>query len=155
MAGYHTPLLPPQPFRFDTPDKWPRLRHRFEQFCVVSGLSKENQEKQVNMLLYCLGEEADDVLISTNISEESRKNYDDVHAKFDAHFKVCKNVIFERAWFNRRTQKDNESVDQFITSLYSLAENYEFGPMNDKLIRDRLVVGIKDITLSERLQTRH
>ena len=105
------------------------------------------------MLLYCLGEEADNVLISTNISEENRKNYDDVLAKFDAHFKVRKNIIFERARFNPRTQEDDESVDQFITSLYSLAENCEFGPMKDKLIQDRLVVGIKDVTLSERLQT--
>ena len=95
-----------------------------------------------------MGEEADDVLTSTNISTESRKKYDDVLAKFDAHFQVRKNIIFES-----RIQEDKESVDQFITNLYSLAENYEFGTMKDELIRDRLVVGIKDIALSERLQT--
>ena len=87
---------------------------------MALGLSKE---KQVNMLLYCLGKEADDVLISTNFSEESRKKYDDFLAKFDAHFKVRKNIIFEGAGFNHRTQEDDESVDHFITSLYSLAEN--------------------------------
>ena len=37
------------------------------------------------MLLYCLGKEADDVLMSTNISTESRKKYSDVLAKFDTH----------------------------------------------------------------------
>ena len=116
---------------------------------MASGLSKENQ---VNTLLYCLGEEEDDVLISTNISEESRKNYDDVLAKFDAHFKVHKNIIFETVGFNRRTQEDDESVDQFIMSLYSLAENCEFGPMKDELIWDHLVIDFKDFTLSERLQ---
>ena len=153
MASYHAPLQPPQPFRFDTPDEWLRWRRRFEQFRVASGLSKEDEERQVSTLLYCLGEEADDVLTSTNISTESRKKYDDVLAKFDAHFQVRKNIIFERAQFNRRTQEDEESVDQFITNLYSLAENCEFGTMKDELIRDRLVVGIKDIALSERLQT--
>ena len=96
---------------------------------MASGLSKENQEKQVNTLLYCLGEEADNVLISTNISEESRKKYDDILAKFDAHFKVHKDIIFKRAQFNRRRQEDDKSVDQFIMSLYSLAENCEFGSM--------------------------
>ena len=40
------------------------------------------------MLLYCLDEEADDVLTSTNITEEERKKFDDVLAKFDAFFKV-------------------------------------------------------------------
>ena len=116
---------------------------------MASGLSKENQ---VNMLLYCLDEEADDVLISTNISEESRKKYDDVLAKFDAHFRVHKNIIFETVGFNRRTQEDDESVDQFIMSLYSLAENCEFGPMKNEVIWDHLVINIKDFTLLERLQ---
>ena len=66
---------------------------------------------------------------------------------------ICKNIIFERAQFNCRTQVDDESVDQFIMNFYSLAENYEFGPVKDELVRNRLVVGIKDITLLERLQT--
>ena len=99
-----------------------------------------------------MGEEADNVSISTNISTESRKKYEDVLPKFGAHFKVLMNIIFERAWFNRRTQEDNESVDQFITSLYSLPENCEFGPMKDELLIDLLVIGINDATLPERLQ---
>ena len=152
MAGYQVSLQPPQPFPFDTPDEWPKWRRRFEQFCVASGLSKEDEERQVSTLLYCLGEEADDVLTSTNISAESRKKYDDVLAKFYTHFKVRKNIIFERARFNRRVQEEEESVEQFITTLYSLAENYKYRGMKEELIRDRLVVGIKDVTLSERLQ---
>ena len=63
-----------------------------------------------------------------------------------------KNVIFERARFNHRTQEDEESVEQFITSLYSLVDNCEYGNMKEELIRDRLVVGIKDVSLSEKLQ---
>ena len=151
-AGYQASLQPPQPFRFDTPDEWPKWRRRFEQFRVASGLSKEDEERQASTLLYCLGEEADDVLTSTNISTEDRKKYKQVLAKFDAHFKVRKNIIFERARFNRRMQEEEESVEQFITSLYSLADNCEYGNMKEELIRDRLVVGIKDVTLSERLQ---
>ena len=147
--SYHVPLQPPQSFRFDAPDEWPRWRRRFQQFRVVSGLSKEDEERQVSTLLYCLGEQAEDVLVWMNISEESRKKYDDVLAKFDAHFRVRKNIIFERARFNRRIQEEDESVDQFITNLYSLADNCEFGNMKDELIRDRLVVGIRDVTLSE------
>ena len=123
MAVYNAPLQPPLPFRFDCPDEWPKWRRRFEQFRVASGLSKEDEERQISTLLYCLGEDADDILTSTNISEESRKKYTDVLAKFDTDFKVRKNVIFEHARFNRRVQEHEESVEQFITSLYSLSEN--------------------------------
>ena len=37
-------------------------------------------------------------------------------------------------------------------ALYNLAEDCEYGQMRSEMIRDRLVVGIKDTNLSERLQ---
>ena len=52
----------------------------------------------MSTLLHCLGEEADDVLTSTNISEENWKKYSEVMAKFNGFFKVRRNVILERAW---------------------------------------------------------
>ena len=64
-------------------------RH-FEQYRVASGLSKESEERQVNTLLYCLGEEAEDVLTSTNIAEDDRKKYDSALAKFDSFFELEK-----------------------------------------------------------------
>ena len=67
-------------------------------------------------------------------------------------FQVRKNVIFERARFNRRCQAVGESVEQFITSLYTLAENCDYGDLKDHMICDRIVVGIRDQAQSERLQ---
>ena len=55
-----------------------------------SGLLWESEERQVNTLLYYLGEEAKDILASTNIGEEDRKKYDSVLAKFDSFFSVKK-----------------------------------------------------------------
>ena len=46
-----------------------------------------------------------------------------------------------------------ESVEQFITSLYTLAENCDYGDLKDQMIRDRIVVGIRDQAQSERIQT--
>ena len=36
--------------------------------------------------------------------------------------------------------------------LFELAENCEYGALRDEMIRDRIVVGIRDSSLSERLQ---
>ena len=94
-------LQTPDAFNFKEPEEWPRWKRRFEQFRVASGLKGEDAEKQVSTLLYCLGEEAEAVLASTNITDEERKVYDTVLKKFDDFFKVRKNVIFERARFNR------------------------------------------------------
>ena len=84
------------------------------------------------------------VLSSTNITKEDRDKYAIIIAKFDAFFQVRKNVIFERAKFNRRNQKEGESAEQYITALYSLVETYEYGTLKVEMLRDRIVVGIRD-----------
>ena len=102
-----------------------------ELLCIL-GLSNnlkasESEEWQISTLLYCLGEEAEDVLTSTNISETDRGRYAQVLGKRDEFFKVRKNVIFERARFNWRIQRQGETAKEFITSLYSLAADCQYG----------------------------
>ncbi|UYV84741.1 K02A2.6-like, partial [Cordylochernes scorpioides] len=43
-------------------------------------------------------------------------------------------------------------VNEFITALHSLAEHCNFEMLHDELIRDRIVVGVRDRALSERMQ---
>ena len=145
-------LQPPNSFNFQTPDDWPRWKHRFQQFRLASGLTAESGERQICTLLYSMGDEADNILWSTNITNDERKGYNAVLEKFHQFFKVRKNVIFERAKFNRRCQGDTESAEQFITSLYSLAKDCAYGDLKDQMIMDRIVVGIRDRALSEKLQ---
>ena len=136
MAQIH--FQPPDPLDFKNPEDWPRWKQRFEQFRVASGLVDQDAKKQVSTLLYCLGEQAETVLASTNITEEQRKVYDTVIGKFDSFFKVTRNVIFERARFNRRVQLEGESSEQFIVELYNLVEFCNYGELASEMIRDRL-----------------
>ncbi|KAL5494299.1 hypothetical protein EMCRGX_G015600 [Ephydatia muelleri] len=150
MAGIR--IEPPEPLIFAKPDGLPQWKRRFEQFIIASGVSEESELRKVSTLLYCLGPDAEDVLVSTNINSEERKKYCDVVKKLDDFFKVRRNVIFERARFNRRSQLDGETVDQYIAVLHNLAENCDYGMLKSELIRDRIVVGIRDSALSQRLQ---
>ena len=64
--------------------------------------------------------------------------------KFDKFFQLLKNVIFERARFNRQKQLEGESSEQYIFELYCLVDNCNYGNVEDELLRDRQVVGIRD-----------
>ena len=145
-------LQPPSAFNFAKPDEWPRWIRWFDQYRLASGLSTASDERQISTLLYRLGQDADATLRSTNISEDQRKKYDEVHKGFDTFFNVRKNVIFERARFNRRDQQEGESIEQYIVSLYHLVEDCQYGTMKEEMIRDSLVVGIRDSALSQKLQ---
>ncbi|UYV64758.1 K02A2.6-like [Cordylochernes scorpioides] len=116
-------IQPPETFDFSTPNEWPKWRKRFERY-LVDLLEKEEEATKI----------------------------DSVFKAFDSHFCVRKNIIYERAKFNSRNQEDREPVDEFITSLYKLADSCEFEGLHEKLIRDRIVVGVRDKALSERMQ---
>ena len=61
-------------------------------------------------------------------------------------------MIIEHTKFKKCSQPPHEPVEQFIASLYNLAADCNFGELKDKLILDTIVVGIRDASLSERLQ---
>ena len=82
-------LQSPAPCGFSKPDDWSKWIKRFEQYRVASGLLKDTGARQASTLLYCLGEEAEDVLSSTDISEGDKTDYS------YSFFKVRKNVILE------------------------------------------------------------
>ena len=64
-------LKPPESFNFKTPNHWQKWKRRFEQFRSSSGLVGQSEASQINTLLYCLGEEAEDVLTSTGMPWEA------------------------------------------------------------------------------------
>ncbi|UYV61344.1 hypothetical protein LAZ67_1004485 [Cordylochernes scorpioides] len=146
-------IQPPETFDFSTPNEWPKWRKRFERYLVVSGMKKKEEAYKIDLLMYLIGDRADDIFRTFRFEkEEEATKFDSVLKAFDSHFCVGKNIIYERAKFYSRVQADREPVDEFITSLYKLADSCEFESLHEQLIRDRIVVGVRDKALSERMQ---
>ena len=150
MAAFQ--IAPPETFDCTSPDTWPVWIRRFERFRTASGLEEKDGKIQISTLVYAMGPKAEEILSSFTLTEEQAKSYNEVRSKFDAHLVARRNVIFKRATFNQRVQEPEESVDSFVTALYSLSEHCMFGDLQDELIRDRIVVGLRDASLSETLQ---
>ena len=91
--AYSATLQAPGPFQFNSPDEWQGQSGEDASSSIVlllDWLKKTMSVKSVHALQYCLGEEADDVLTSTNISSDSRQVFADVLKKFNEFFKVRK-----------------------------------------------------------------
>ncbi|GBN20728.1 hypothetical protein AVEN_250575-1 [Araneus ventricosus] len=149
MAVLH--INPPENFTFSTPCNWSKWNIRFERYRIASGLSTKTGNEHVNSLLYIMGEQAEGIFNSFGLSEMEQDDSDIVLKKFNDHFIVKKNII-ERAQFNKRVQLDGESVNTFITALYTLSEHCEYDVLHDELIRDRIMDGMRDKNLNEKLQ---
>ena len=146
---YSAPKLnPPERFDFSEPAGWTRWSNRWRRYREASGLDTRPEKEQINTFIYTLGEQAEDILLSRGIEE---KDYASVLDAFNNYFGVRRNLVAERAKFNKMTQ-GNDSMDVFIHKLYRQAENCEYQGLREELIRDRLVVGVTDDKLSEKLQ---
>jgi len=148
------PAQIPPPSSFNPlEDDWERWLQRFERYRVVSGLGRKTQPEQVATLLYTIGNSADDLVTTLRINEGS-DNYKQVLKKITDHFAQRTNTIAERARFNKRSQQPSEKIEEFIHALHHLADRCHYGTLRDELIRDRIVVGVRDDKLSEKLQSK-
>ena len=82
--------------------------------------------------------------------DDTKKTLANVIRLFDAHFEPVKNIIHQRVKFNNMRQ-GNMSIHQFATAVQTQADNCDYGEMRDQLIRDRIVVEVRDQTLREYL----
>ena len=85
------------------------------------------------------------------LSADDKKNPKRIIQELRTHFVPQRNVLYERFMFNSTTQKQNESIDEFVVRLRQSAESCEFENLKDSLIRDRVVIGTTDEAGRERL----
>ena len=99
-----------------------------------------------------MSEEAEDILGSFGSSEGDAKKYETVESKFNAHFIPRSKIIFKRAKFISCKQEEGEPVHTYIMALHTLSEHCGYGALRNEMIRDRIVVGVCNAQLSEKLQ---
>ena len=79
---------------------WIRWSRRFEQYMIASGLQTKPQNEQVSKLLYAMGDWADNIL-ATLCLDETKATYDEVCTPLNGYLDVRRNLIVQRALFNK------------------------------------------------------
>ena len=148
MASSQIPL--PDKLDLKKPEEWKRRIECFECYCIAVSLDAKEEKVHINTLVYATGGNANEISNRFQLTEEDQV-YETIKQRFETHFVGRTNVIFERARFNKQIQGAQESVIDFIESLFTLAETCQFGTLKEELIRDRSVVAIRDAVLSQNL----
>ena len=142
----------PTEFDFTKPETWQTWLRRFDRYISVANISSKSEKEKIDLLCYVMGEKSEDFLNQIMPTTADTTTLQTVKDKFSAYFKPKKNTIYERHKFNRRVQNVDETANSFITALHTLDEACEFGTLKEELIRDRIVTGVRDSKISERLQ---
>lgn len=132
---------------------WKRFKESFEMYLVATEGNKKGSEIRAAIFKHVIGEEAIEILENLEIPANEHKNAEKLIEALDTYFKPVKNKSVERHKFNTRNQQANESFDEYLLVLKAISSNCEFGAMKDELVKDRIVCGILDQKIRNRLLT--
>lgn len=152
MAESFNFLRPPKPLVVehdkDMAKEWKLWRQQYEYFETATGLSEKPENIQLATFMSAIGYTAIQIFNSFPTTAEDTVAL--VKGKFEKYFTPKLNITFERFKFHKIMQEEGETVDEYMTRLRLQANNCNFGELNDSLLRDQLVLGIK----SDRLRTK-
>lgn len=131
-------------------ENWRIFKRNYDIFAIAKGLDEKTDVIKVNTFLNAIGKDAVEVFDSFNLTGLERTLYASVVKAFEDFCKPKKNVVYERYKFGIRNQKPGEPFDIFLLDIKKLARYCEFAEQ-DNMIRDRIVIGMTDSKLRERL----
>lgn len=154
MSTLSTSFPPPAPLKLgsDIATDWNRFKSEWENYMIVADLSEVAEKKQAAIFLASIGTAAHSVFRTFKFTDETHKQK--VEKIIEAFEKYCiseANETYERFLFHQRIQQPGESFDDFLTDLRKLAATCSFATLEDSLIRDRVVIGIRDDATRRRL----
>ena len=134
------PLPSPMKCHGDVTGNWDFFKQQWSDYETATGLDKREESVRLATLRSSMGRECLQILLNLNLPEDDEKKIDKCLEALESYFKPSRNLVYERYVFNTC----EESVQSYVTRLRKLAASCEYGALTDELIRDRLVIGLKN-----------
>ena len=126
-------------------------RQRWDDYAMLAGLASKPRNLQMAILRTCLSDEALTVVANMDVPE-AQHNVTSMVEYLERYARGQVNEVLERRTFNMCTQQDGETFDDFATRLRDLSRDCGFcDQCRESLIRDRIVVGLRDPATIKRL----
>ena len=142
-----TPL--PMNVKGNLADNWRFFKKSWDNYKVATELDKKAKNVVLATLYTVLGRETNQIAENLDVADPT--DPDSLIEALSRYFEPQKNTIFERYVFNSTVQGENETIDQYLNRLRKLAATCDYGTLTTQLIRDRLVIGIRDQAVRSRL----
>ena len=135
-------------------EQWRRWEQQFRVYYTAAELVKKEAKTRVAILLHCAGPEAQDIhsnFVFSDTDGDRASDYNSVLKKFKEYCEPRKNEVFEWYKFWQRDQHEGETIDQWVNDLRILLGSCQYGDQKEKNLRDRIVFGVADTRVKERL----
>ena len=136
-----------------TPKEWKLWKQLWTNYAVVANITARDDQYQKALFLCTIGREALEIYNAFQYEEgQDRDKVAIIISKFDQYFMGDINETYERFKYNQRNQEESESFGVYLTELRNMMKTCNFcGCLTDSLLRDRIVLGIRDDQTRKRL----
>ena len=131
-------------------EDWPAYCERLEQYFVANDV--EDAGKQRAILLSVCGSTTYQLIRNLVApAKPTERTFGELVKLVNEHLTPPPSVTMQRFKFHSRSQKEGETLSQFVAELRRLSEHCNFEASLDDMLRDRLVCGIRDVRVQRRL----
>lgn len=101
-------------------NEWKNWKDQFKMFLRATNLEAEKDGRKVALLLHHMGPECIHIGNSFNVDYDTVK-YEDLIKRFDEYFVPKLNIAMERHKFFTRKQKEDETLESYVTVLKNMS----------------------------------
>src|ERR1700721_378706 len=151
------PLPPPLKMTGSLANNWKTFKTMWINYETAANLTDKATGIRTATFLACIGVEGFQLYESLDFAEDAdRTKIDKVLERLERHFVGEVNETFERFRFNQRGQENHESIEAYVSALRTLVRPCNLAALEESLLRDRIVMGIRDDAARRKLlQTRN
>lgn len=137
--------------------EWKFWKTSFEDYLIATGQHEAADKIKLSMLRNIIGTESARIMSTFNVADEELDKYKCTIELIDKYVNPRVNECFERYNFLKRSQKEGESFEHFLTECRHLVKSCNYNEIDpnqsaeDKSLRDKIVMGITDPVTREAL----
>ncbi|CAH1233393.1 RTL1 [Branchiostoma lanceolatum] len=152
MAGKgFLPVPRPLELTGDVAENWETFEEDWNSYEIATETSKKTAVIRSATLKTVMGRDCLDILKNLDIPpdpDDADANPLEDPAKIitalDKHFKPLRNTVYERYKFNKCDKAAGEKIEAYVARLRKLISTCDYGDLKDQMLRDRIVLGIRD-----------
>ncbi|XP_060854871.1 uncharacterized protein K02A2.6-like [Metopolophium dirhodum] len=126
------------------------FKSKFDLYLRANELDAKPDGFKVAVLLSVIGDDAYELLETLNATS-SAATVETIFKTLQEYYEPKYNVIIEQFNFFRRKQEEFETFDKFLRDIKTIAKRCNFGDLENTMVKVRIVLGVKNRALQERL----
>lgn len=134
----------------ESDETWEIYCERLKHFYSANKITDNDKRKSI--LLSACGSKAYKLMCNLLAPDKpGDKSFNDLVTLLKQHYNPIPSEVAQRFKFNNRIQQQEESIAEFVQKLRGLSVQCNFENHLEKMIRDRLVAGLRDKEVQLRL----